>query len=328
MNNQKQYEALNQFSHQIRYALKNYTPHGHRETDFSNIIIAGLGGSGIGGRILKSFITDKIAIPVEVVSDYNLPAYASPSTLLIVGSYSGNTEETLSIYNHGKETGCTMLILTSGGQLLSLAQSDQKRYFLLEGGFQPRMALGYSLTYLVQIFGELIGKDFTSDLENIALNTEQSDDYLHGAQEIFHLTEKHCDQKTIIVTDAFFEPIGTRFAQQIQENAKGEAFVNVLPEANHNVIETYIGKLPSVFVFLHSHTNERVSQRFEFLRSLLEVENNKIVEIATDGFDLFAIYEVIYRLDYYSLLVADKKGVDALNVPIIMELKGFLDSMK
>lgn len=328
MNNQKQYDALGQFSHQIRFALKNYKNHGFKAHDFNNIIIGGLGGSGIGGRIIKSFVIDKITVPVEVVSDYYLPAYASSKTLLILGSYSGNTEETLTMYELGKKAGCPMLVITSGGQLMELAKQDGKHLYEIEAGFQPRMALGYSLTYLVQIFGELTGVEYAPDLENIALNTDHSDEYLAGAQEILNITEKHIDKKTIIVTDAVFEPIGIRFAQQIQENAKAEAFVNVLPEANHNVIESYIGQLPSVFVFIHSDLNERVSQRFEFLRSMLEVENNKIIEIATEGFDLFSIYEVIYRLDFYSLLVADQRGVDALNVPIIMELKGFLESMK
>ena len=114
----------------------------------------------------------------------------------------------------------------------------------------------------------------------------------------------------------------------VKAKPSAEAFVCVLPEANHNVIESYYGQLPSIFVFIHADTNERVSQRFEFLRSMLEVENNKIIDIHVDSFDLYTIYEIIYRLDYYSLLVADYRGVDALNVPNIMELKGFLDDVK
>jgi glucose/mannose-6-phosphate isomerase len=327
-NNQLQYDALSKFSHQIRFALDNFTSHGVDISNYNNIVIGGLGGSGIGGRIVKGFMTDKIKLPIEVVSDYHLPAYADHKTILVLGSYSGNTEETLTMFELGKQAQCKMIVLTSGGKLKDLAEKESLKIYPIESGFQPRMALGYSLTYMLLIFGEFIGIDYKEDLNNIASSLDHSDEYLIAAEEIYKSTLKHLDKKTIVVTDAGFEAVGIRFAQQIQENAKAEAFVCVLPEANHNIIESYYGQLPSVFVFIHADTNERVSQRFEFLRSMLEVENNKIIDIHVDSFDLYTIYEIIYRLDYYSLLVADYRGVDALNVPNIMELKGFLDDVK
>lgn len=327
-NNQLQFDALAKFGDQIRFAIQNYSSHGIQVNEFNHVIIGGLGGSGIGGRIIKGFVADKLNLPIEVISDYSLPKYANEKTLLILGSYSGNTEETLEMYAQGLKAGCKLLVLTSGGKLLDLATDANIHTYIIEPGFQPRMALGYSLTYLVLIFGELMSIDYTSDLENIAENVSQTDDYLAAAEDIYKRTEKHLDKKTIIVTDAGFEAVGIRFAQQVQENAKAEAFVNVLPEANHNIIESYHGQMPSVFIFIHSEKNERVDQRFEFLRSMLEVENNKIIDIHSEEYDLFAIYEIIHRLDYYSLLMADQRKVDALNVPNIMELKEFLDNMK
>ncbi|MBI3233020.1 MAG: SIS domain-containing protein [Bacteroidetes bacterium] len=227
--NQLQYDALSKFGHQIRFVLDNYTPHNLKLSDYSNIVIAGLGGSGIGGRIIKSFLFDKLSLPLEVISDYKLPNYVSKNTLLILGSYSGNTEETLSVFNQGKEIGCQMVVLTSGGKLLALAQEANLKVYMIETGFQPRMALGYSLSYLTLIFGEFINEDYKADLLNISNNVDHSDEYYQAANEIYVSTEKHLEKKTVIVTDAVFEPVGIRFAQQIQENAKAEAFVNVLP---------------------------------------------------------------------------------------------------
>ena len=327
-NNQLQYDALSKFSYQIRFALENFTSHGIDISNYNNIVIGGLGGSGIGGSIVKGFMTDKIKLPIEVISDYHLPAYADHKTILVLGSYSGNTEETLTMFELGKLAQCKILVLTSGGKLKEIAEKEGLKIYPIEGGFQPRMALGYSLTYLLLIFGEFVDINYIEDLNTIASSLDHYDDYLIAAEDIYKSTLKHLDKKTVIVTDAGFEAVGIRFAQQIQENAKAEAFVCVVPEANHNVIESYYGQVPSIFVFIHADTNERVSQRFEFLRSMLEVENNKIIDIHVEEYSVHNIYEIIYRLDYYSLLVADYKGVDALNVPNIMELKGFLDDVK
>jgi glucose/mannose-6-phosphate isomerase len=131
--------------------------------------------------------------------------------------------------------------------------------------------------------------------------------------------------KFIVLADGPCEPIGIRFAQQIQENAKHECFVHVIPEMNHNVIESYYGTLDSVFFMLNSNQNERVTSRFEFINGLLEVQNHKTMSIELEQFNWLNIYETIYRLDWLTLLLADERRVDSLNVPNIKSLKEFLD---
>ncbi len=324
-NNQPQYDALAKISQQVKYAIDNYKKHGLLANQFSNVVIGGLGGSGIGGRITKAWSADQFPIPVEVVSDYGLPAYANEKTLLIVGSYSGNTEETLEMYNDGKAKGCKMLVLSSGGKISELASADGLLIYPLESGFQPRMALGYSLTHLVQIFGELIGKDLKEELNAVVEKLAVLDSYREDAEDIFAIITKNINKKLVIVADAAMEAIAIRFAQQVQENAKAEAFVHTLPEANHNVIESYYGQMDSVFLFLSTARNERVGSRFEFLNSLLEVENNKVIHLQIQEYSLRSMYETIIRLDFVSLFMADQRMVDALNVPNIASLKEFLE---
>lgn len=324
-NNQPQYDALAKISQQVKFAIDTYKKHGLSATQFSNVVIGGLGGSGIGGRIAKAWSADQFSIPVEVVSDYSLPAYANEKTLLIVGSYSGNTEETLEMYADGKARGCKMLVLSSGGKITELGIADGLIIYPLESGFQPRMALGYSLTHLVQIFGELIGKDFTEELNAVVEKLSDLTPYREDAEEIFAIITKNINKKIIVVADAGMEAIAIRFAQQVQENAKAEAFVHTLPEANHNVIESYYGQMDSVFLFVSTTRNERVGSRFEFLNSLLEVENNKVIHLQIQEYSLRSIYETIVRLDFVSLFMADQRMVDALNVPNIASLKEFLE---
>lgn len=322
-----QHEALKKFSYQIEFALSNYTPHGLNLSNYTNIIIGGLGGSGIGGRLVKNIFMDQLPLPVECIADYTLPAYVNQKSLVLLGSYSGNTEETLAMFDEVKKRGCDMLILTGGGKLGALATEHGIKQYFLEPGFQPRMALGFSLTYLVQIFAEFMQKDVTTELQQIAAKVKNTEPYEEQMSNLFETIKSKISNKFIVVTDAYFEALGLRFAQQIQENAKQEAFTHVLPEANHNVIESYYGVVPSIFFFIDSGRNERVSARFEFLTNLLEVENHKVINMSVEEFNLHAIYEINHRLDWLSIYVADARKVDSLNVPNIASLKEYLDQV-
>jgi glucose/mannose-6-phosphate isomerase len=322
-----QHEALKKFSYQIDYAINNYSNHGLSVNQFQNILIGGLGGSGIGGRIVKNLFADTCSLPIEVVADYTLPAYVNKNTLVILASYSGNTEETLSLFNAAKERGCTMLILTSGGKLGTLAAENNLKTYHIEPGYQPRMALGFSLTYLILIISDLLGTNKTEELKNVASLFTDTTAYKVEAMQVFEAIKQKSKSKFVVLSDAELEAVAIRFAQQIQENAKHECFTHVLPEHNHNVIESYYGQLDSVFFFLNSNSNQRVTSRFEFLHGLLEVEYNLVIEIELQQVTLANIYETIHRLDWLSLLVADHRKVDSLNVPNIASLKEFLDKV-
>lgn len=322
-----QYEALNKFSSQIEFALNNYSSHGLSATHFNNLIIGGLGGSGIGGRIVRSLFINEFPIPVESLADYSLPAYVNEKTLVILVSYSGNTEETLQLFEEAKSKNCTMLILTSGGKLKELAVENNIHTCTIETGFQPRMALGFSLTYLILIFGELINKDVRTELKKVAESVKDSQPFQEDAEQVFNAIKSKLNKKLIALTDGLLEPVGIRFCQQIQENAKHECFQHTLPEMNHNVIESYYGQMESIYFFIHVNENNRVASRFDFLNNLLEVENNKIVPILLDEFSITLVYQTIYTLDWLSLFIADFRRVDSLNVPNIMSLKEFLSEI-
>ena len=323
----EQHEALKKFNYQINFALSNYSSHGMKADSFANIVIGGLGGSGIGGRLVKTIFMDEFPLPVEVIADYSLPAYVNDKSLVILGSYSGNTEETLAMFEEVKKRGSKMIILTSGGKLGGFAEELNLKSYYLEPGFQPRMALGFSLTYLIQIFAELMGKEISEELKRIASLFDDTTPYAEESTQVFNSIQARQKFKFVVLCDAQFEAVALRFAQQIQENAKHECFIHVLPEHNHNVIESYYGTLDTVFFFLNSNTNPRVAARFEFLAGLLEVENHKIIEYGVEQFTLASVFETIHRLDWLSLYVADFRKVDSLNVPNIKSLKEYLDEV-
>lgn len=321
--------ALESFYHQVNYALEHYTKHNLKASDFSNVIIAGLGGSGIGGRIAKAYYADKASLPIEVYSDYQLPSYTSAKTLVILSSYSGLTEETLAMYEKATKIGCRILCITSGGTLLELATASKLPLYPVETGYQPRMALGFSLTYNLMILGELFGIEVKPELErtkaeiydNLAANQDD-------ARKMLSFFEKTIDNKFVVIADNATEAVGVRFCQQIQENAKVEAFINVMPEANHNAFETYYGLLPTNFILINSNTNDRNNGRFAYMKQLLEKQGNMVYEISLKNASLGELFRTIYMTDWFSIFLSNRKGADNMSVPNISGLKTFLLSFK
>jgi glucose/mannose-6-phosphate isomerase len=321
-----QKEALQKFPLQLSFALKNYTSHQLDIKQFNNIVFCGLGGSGIASHIVKAYFSNICPIPMEVISDYTLPAYVNEKSLVILNSYSGNTEETLTNYKESLFRNATLLVLTTGGELLNLAQKNSVKYYIAETGFQPRMALGYSLTNLMLIMAELLKKEIQPELKAIVELLNKPDNYIENAGSFFENIKTDVGKKFIVVCDQYSSAIGLRFAQQINENAKAEAFINILPETNHNVIETFydFNNLSSVYVFMNSHQNPRVSLRFDFLGELLKEQNLNVLQYDFNDYSLKSIFNTIYIFDWLSLIVADARSVKSDEIPNINKLKSFL----
>ncbi|MGZ5244294.1 MAG: SIS domain-containing protein [Bacteroidia bacterium] len=312
------------FPKQIQFSIDNYKPHNLNIKDFDNIIICGLGGSGIAGQLVKVNTFFDCPIPVEVISGYNLPAYAGKRTLAIQCSYSGNTEETLSMYADAKAKGTKMLCIATGGKLEELANADNVQFYRAEKGFQPRMALGYSLTYLYLIFDELTGTNKRADLEKAIETLQDTDAHIAEAQKMLEQLKPHLPKKIVVVADYFSSAIGLRFCQQIQENAKAEAFLNELPENNHNVIESYYGKLDSIFFFLNTHKNPRTDLRFSFIKELIQKNGDVIFEIDIDAGSMTDMLKKLYIMDWLTLLLAEHTGKVSSDIRNINALKEYL----
>lgn len=316
--------SLENFQEQFEYAISHYTQHGKSINQYDNIIIGGLGGSGIGGRIARAYFINEMPVPVEVFSDYHVPAYAGENSLAILCSYSGNTEETLTMFGEAQERGCDIIVMAAGGSLTELAKKHELPLYTIALGYQPRMTLGFALSNLVLILGELLGKDLKPELAQIQDEFKNHETALTRAKEMHAYFKDQIANSFVIVTDAAYEAVGIRICQQIQENAKGESFVSVLPEANHNMIESYYQKREHNFIFLNSGNNDRVTARFEFLYKLLSEKGNRIYQYPVNGASLASLFEVIHATDWLSIWASDDKKENNMEVGIIMDLKGYL----
>jgi glucose/mannose-6-phosphate isomerase len=292
-----------------------------------NIVITGLGGSGIGGTIISELVSDSCTLPIIINKDYFLPAFVNENTLLIVSSYSGNTEETLSAMQQAISKKAQIVCITSGGKVLELAKQHQFDFIEIPGGNPPRSCIGYSLVQLIKV---LVAKDFAdktlfSDLEKaIALLDKENAAIKIESQKI---AEKLLNKITVIYSLGTCEGAVVRFRQQINENSKMLCWHHVFPEMNHNELVGWTEKNDSLAVvtFRTSFDYERTIKRYEICKELFTKYSHSVTDITAKGTSKVEQFFYLINIgDWISCYIADIKNIDATEVNVITNLKNKL----
>jgi glucose/mannose-6-phosphate isomerase len=202
--------------------------------DIQHCIITGLGGSGIGGTIVSEIVAAECKVPVLVNKDYFLPSFVNEKTLVIVSSYSGNTEETLQAFDAALKAKAKIVCVTSGGLVAELAGKNNCDLVLIPPGMPPRSCLGYSLTQLFYILNKagLIGSAFTKQLQDAIDRITSASEAIR--KEAKQLAESLYRKIPVIYAVDGYNGVATRFRQQINENSKMLCWHHILPEMNHN----------------------------------------------------------------------------------------------
>lgn len=300
----------------------------------SNIIVAGMGGSAIGGDLLRVYAAGKAAVPVAVNRGYLLPAYAGPDTLVIAVSYSGNTEETLSAYDDARARGCSMLALTTGGKLKERSEGDGVPVITIPGGISPRAATGYLFIPMLAVLQRLgLLPDLESEVAELVSGLQEIRGHLRPESPWENNAAKQLAQKlhnripVIWGSSGSTEVVAMRFKGQINENAKSPAYWNVFPELNHNelvgfeVPKDLLEKLHLV-ILKDEKDHPRVKTRIEITRGIAAKVVSGVDEIKARGTGMLArMYSLIYTGDYASVYLATLYGIDPGPVKIIDYLK-------
>jgi len=300
---------------------------------YDNILFCGMGGSAIGADLLKSMIQHKLNIPIIINRDYELPNWATSSTLVLLSSYSGNTEEIVSCYNQCIDRKISPLIISSNGELLKKAKKRADQYALIPVGLMPRAALGYAISILFKVFTELDMID-SSEIDklkkSIASLKSDAENYSNVdsiTNATISLAQDSFDTFNIIYTSNNMEVVGMRFRAQLAENAKILASHFVLPEQNHNEIEAfgniYIKKI-NVFWIYDTSNNKKISERMKITSSMLDgkVENHNI-EFNGPTF-IERELRTIYFLDWVSFYCSILNNTNPYPINSISKLKSLL----
>ena len=302
----------------------------------TSIVLTGMGGSAIGGDLARSYLSGELKVPLTVSRSYALPAFVGSKTLVVISSYSGNTEETLSSYRDAIRRKSRILCITTGGEVERLARKHGHACIKVPPGLQPRAALGYSFfPFLIALsrlgFIKSQRRDIRETISGLKFRSHIYRDprnagnlplkvaaQLHGRLPIFYSASDHLDA------------VNVRWRGQVSENAKQLAYGNVLPEMNHNEIVGWKvdrGLLKKMaVVFLRDRgTHPRVQLREEITRRIIRSYASEVVEVRSEGRSLLArIFSLVYVGDWASYYLAILNRQNPTPVKVIEYLKNEL----
>ncbi len=323
-----------QFPQQLQHALKiskNFQLD-FKSAQISNICATGMGGSGISGDVVRSCFTDILKVPFFVNRYYSLPNFVDNRSLVIVLSYSGNTEETLSAYQDACSRKAKIVCITSGGELAELAASNGHPILLIPAGYSPRAALGYltvPLLYCLYLTG-LISNPEADITETIDLLNKLSDEYHPDHNSNLPKKMAYALKGKIPLIYASvnsFEAIVWRWKGQLSENGEVLAFCNLFSELNHNEIMgwgplTEINRNFQVIYLKDRDYRDQIKSRMHVTKDILERHSAPIIEVESSGESLLArIFSLIFLGDMVSLYLAILNEVDPTPVKNIDFLK-------
>lgn len=297
------------------------------------ILVLGMGGSGIGGRFLGGLLGDTCTVPIASGHDYRIPAWVGPTTMVLACSYSGNTEETLAALDAAVAKGAQVRALTSGGKLKALADAHGWPVLTVPGGHPPRSQFGWAVTGLLHHFAALGHRpadapDVLADTEAAAaLLVAQSDAILDQAGQWADLLSS---RSPMLYGDAAIEPVLIRWRQQLNENAKRLCNHHVFPEMNHNELVGWeSGDASIAALFLHTEEDHaRTAERMRLCKAIFTDAGAAVSEVSAIGTTRLQRWMHLVHLgDWLSLLMAERAGVDPVDIRHIDYLKGELAKM-
>lgn len=312
--------------------------------NFSNIIVCGMGGSALGAHVIQSLYREELKVPLVIVRDYNLPGFINENSLVILSSYSGNTEETLSCAEEAIKKKARSFIITSNGKLKKLAKDFSLLNYVIDPLYnpcgQPRMAIGYSIFGQLALFARLglIRLKEQEIKKTIRLIKLFQENYSIKVSLSKNQAKKIAEeiQKKIPILVAAEHLVGAThvFSNQLNENAKNFSDFLVIPELNHHLMEG-LGhpKLNSQilkFLFINSKFYiKKNQQRFKLTEEVVNKNNiaSMALEITEAKDKLQETFGLIALGSFVSFYTAMKHQIDPTPIPWVDYFKQSLKNI-
>jgi glucose/mannose-6-phosphate isomerase len=304
--------------------------------DYANIdkvVILGMGGSAIGGDLVRSLLLSKKKPIIFVSRDYDLPAFVDDRTLVIASSYSGNTEETLSAFSQALKKRCKKLAMTTGGKLRAMAEDARVPVFLIDYVAQPRAALGYSFMPLIAFLQRLgLAENKTAEVEAMIQDLERllaelKETVPTGSNPAKQLAARLHGKIAAIYGAGILSQVAHRWKTQINENSKAWAFYETFSELNHNAVVGYqfpqeLASKMYVVLLRCPSLHPRTLIRYQVTGELLEQSGIIHETIDSRGkSELSQMMGLIYLGDWVSYYLAMLNEIDPTPVKAIDYLK-------
>jgi len=303
-----------------------------------NIVISGMGGSAIGGDLLRTLFGDECPVPIVINRDYKIPGFVDDSTLFIAASYSGDTEETISAFECALEKKAKIISMSCGGKLHELSKEAGVLHFAVEKKkLQPRCAFGYLFVPMIFFLSKLNlitdqsqNIEETAEIINKAIANLSPDSPTENNQAKQLALALYNKLPVIYAPQSYFDVVAMRWKGQINENSKMMAFHNVIPEMNHNEIVGWgipndITQRCILIILTHKDESPKIKKRIDITKSLISQKGTQVIEIQAEGESLLAkaLY-LIYLGDFVSYYLAMLNEVDPTPIERIQTFKSML----
>lgn len=321
------YNLILDFPNHVKQGVllaNNFLP---KPKEFSNVLVLGMGGSGIGGSIVSSLISSNCKVPITICKDYFIPAFVNENTLVIASSYSGNTEETISALGLAEQQGASVYCITSGGYIQKRAVERNYPKVLILGGNPPRSMLGYTLPILTNMLYKagLLNVDLMPMFEEAAnaVFEKQSSMKMEAALMAKALKEKI----VVLYASSTYESINLRIRQQLNENAKMLCFHNSFPEMNHNEMVGWRNNQENIGVIMMTCNDdfERTAARINISSPIISEKAKSFINLQILGKN--KVEKMLYLIHFGDLLsyyLAEERNMDAMDIREIDFLKNEL----
>lgn len=298
--------------------------------NIKNVVVCGMGGSGIGAKLVDSWVSKEFPLPVTFVQDYEIPGCVNENTLLIASSYSGNTEETIDCLKDAIRKGAQIYGVCSGGQLADICKANNIPVDLVPGGNPPRTALAYSVIHILNLFEKqswISGEWRTEMLAAKDLLISQEEDIHQKGKELASFLK---DKVGVFYGVTVLEPVLIRARQQFNENSKLLCWHHTIPEMNHNEIVGWGGgdERFAVVMFTIKNISERNARRVQITKDKIKKHHASLMELEAKGDSIIeqTLY-LIHVIDWASLYLSTMNDVDPMEIEIIDYLKAELANL-
>jgi glucose/mannose-6-phosphate isomerase len=298
------------------------------------MIVAGMGGSAMGGQLARAILGDHASRPLLAARAYGLPPWTTPDTTVLCASYSGDTEETLACYEAAGVIGARRVVVTSGGKLADLARADDVPVVPVAGGFMPRAAIAYMTVAALQVAAlSGVGPGMNSELDVAADHLEElviewgpegpADGLAKRLARALHGTVP------VVAGAGITTPIAYRWKTQVNENAKAPAYALELPELDHNEIAGWaaaaeFGRFSAVFLD-DCDMHPRVKERIELTAQIVAPGAAGVHRVESRGQTAVErVFSLVLLGDLVSIYLAGLRGVDPQPVEVLDRLKAEL----
>ena len=317
-----------------------HADHFPRVEDVNNIVVLGMGGSGISGDVIASVFNDELPVPVTVLKQYRVPAFVGPQTLAFAVSYSGDTEETVSMATAAANCGARLVAISRGGALEQLAHPHRGLHLRCPDGFLPRAAIGALVAPLaVTLFRSGLAPSAHAQLvraqEQLAFRRDACQPKVEGAANPAREIARRIGRTIPLVYGggALGAVAAYRWKCDVNENAKAPAYWHAYPELDHNEICAWgqhgdvTRQLMTLIELRHGFEHAQLDKRFDITREIIEEAVYQVISVDAEGEGRLAqLLDLMYLGDWVSCYLALENDVDPGPIDAIFALKDRLGS--